>query len=827
MADLTSQDVGQAAEDKPRYPGRLQNPGPCSLDLEYPELPLHLSLDSLLAHSSSSSSGSSSRWANMPPPEVNPGNLDDSWASLNDDEFSTEDDLQSENTDVGSLLDVHSSDDIHSVTDGIHLEETELTDEEELGDTLKEESGSEHISRQGSRRESPAFPLSPISQRDDRKEESAEESMTSALSTYRSGRELTEAELQRLRHIQLNDNGSTKYFSVIQMPVFKSSLDLNTHSHFKVLLLGRQVEQFRPEIQRKLGDILVSQTASSSSSSQTSITRFHLVPNTFGPGAEPDFADLVAIDKEIEFDCYDRITSSSASPQPATLSLRNSLTRSKIVSKWHGSSTSPLFVVDNVRWTIPDLAIICVHLDEDHLVDSESHHMITFTKRHGIPRVLIRMDRGWNGSYIGALDADSLHESIEPQHKQSRHRPSLKFPVDMAAFLNLDSGLLNRHLAYAVPTAEKDRLTAEEEFKFSNTVEAKLASDLDSLTHRGSSFRKHGLIVLWVLCVYMLIGRQIWPIYSDPASGADSGDIMSPVGTQQQFPTSESSPQAPSATPYNSGTLSMPSYQVLDVASISVAPAMSDDALHFQVGISGDSQLLIKLPKIALGRRKRSMLVVDVRRKNHTIPAAVQELFDGVFSVQLLPHDAVGDVEVNLSMSKPQLNETLTVSFGGRHDFELPPLRGLLRNIQNHFQGTVANMSISLKDVHRTISDSCHALASQAQNRLNGCRPYDQVRMHTILRDLASWKPYFSTIQSAHDGIAQRKQEFLRQWQMLAAGLSAGYSDAHLRFFDSVACSLSQVGPNLGMGITEKLKNAQGGAQYLLSNAATLLGARN
>ncbi|MFQ3414116.1 hypothetical protein, partial [Escherichia coli] len=72
--------------------------------------------------------------------------------------------------------------------------------------------------------------------------------------------------------------------------------------------------------------------------------------------------------------------------------------------------------------------------------------------------------------------------------------------------------------------------------------------------------------------------------------------------------------------------------------------------MHFQVGIAGDSQLLVKLPKVAWNRKKRSKLTVELRRRNQTVPAAVQELFEGVYSVQLLPHDAYGDIEVNLTM---------------------------------------------------------------------------------------------------------------------------------------------------------------------------------
>jgi len=104
------------------------------------------------------------------------------------------------------------------------------------------------------------------------------------------------------------------------------------------------------------------------------------------------------------------------------------------------------------------------------------------------------------------------------------------------------------------------------------------------------------------------------------------------------------------------------------------------------VGVASDSQVMVKVPKMAMARKNRSALSVVLKRANHTVPALVQELFDGVFSIQLQPRDAYGDIEVNLTMSQPDLSETLTVSFGDQSMLQYLPVQRALDLIQKQFQ---------------------------------------------------------------------------------------------------------------------------------------------
>ena len=86
---------------------------PCSThdqpQLAYPQLLLEASLQSLLAHSFASTMTTLATDTNLEPDTP----LSESWATLSD--YSREDDLRSETTDVGSLVSNNGTEDIHSV----------------------------------------------------------------------------------------------------------------------------------------------------------------------------------------------------------------------------------------------------------------------------------------------------------------------------------------------------------------------------------------------------------------------------------------------------------------------------------------------------------------------------------------------------------------------------------------------------------------------------------------------------------------------------------------------------------------------------------------
>lgn len=696
-------------------------------DFNYPSLPLDLSLDSLLAHSSAPAPSSS---RTMTQSETDTSSLAESWASLAGTEYSHEDDVHSEHTDVGSLLDVHSADDVHSVIDAESHDHDHDQDHNPDQGSDEDDHGADVASPHLS------LPFNPW----DRSGLHIEQSPSGLGTTfdevespdshpilsmhYTAETPFNEHENRALRRHLPDGINAELCFGVTRMGLSAQGLDLNTLDYFKVILLGTSIEQFRPEIQRKLGDVLVSQGGSSQYSSRGSVTRFHLVPNTFGPGAEPDFADLVAIDKQIDFDCYDQVDEKSLTHSRTSLCLKNRSTSSEFVSLWNGRD----FVVDHPRWIPPDLAIVCVELDSTGKLDHSSRNMIKFTERHQIPRIVIRMDRGWAGDYTDIQEEGALLQFIDTRSDQPL--PDLhslpKFPVDIAAFLNLESALLNKHIAFIVSrTNEASSRTAAGLSQYPDETTEEKATQPSNKIAAFLSGRHLLPITIFTLTIFLTsVVGLLFSLFLSSPTHPPSGFSAMTTPIPENLPTTviSSTPSTfqvtqtsfPSTAQQSLAALAKDEeswQQQLASASVSRTEMTRDSDTHFQVGIASASQLMVKLPKIATTSRKRSVLGVSLKRGEENLPVILQELFEGVFSVTLEPRDSYGDIEVNLTMSNPQITETLTLSFGDQSFRSHGKLKAVFNAVSSCAQESFARLTRQLTDggedipAHKLVND--------------------------------------------------------------------------------------------------------------------------
>jgi hypothetical protein len=402
----------------------------------------------------------------------------------------------------------------------------------------------------------------------------------------------------------------------------------------------------------------------------------------------------------------------------------------------------------------------------------------------------------------------------------------------MASFLNLDSAQLNRHIAHAVSTAERARFREMDgQTSLSKQAGEKSRTISDGLPRLNPSTLKNALMVLWVIGVYMFLGYQLWPALSGLNSGVISREVVSSISAEQPVPTTTACP-GPSSTSYVSGQESKAVQQIPDPSSTKVPPVLAEDPAQFQIGIAGGNQLLVKLPKVALSHKGRSKLTVELRRNKRIVPAAIQELFEGVVTVQLLPHDAYGDIEVNLTMSRPKLSEIVNVAFGDRYQiFEGYHLRDRLSTVQRDVQAKVSNMSTSLQAIgRRLVSDRFQTLSRLAQERLHQRRSRNSVRWMNLVDLKMAILEYkiHRKMQDLHDSVVQRKKDCFTQGRMLIDALSTKYADAHSRIVDIIeSANQRRVRPTLDhTAVVDKLETARARAYRIVSSAAAKLRAR-
>ncbi|EXJ94214.1 hypothetical protein A1O1_02607 [Capronia coronata CBS 617.96] len=765
-----------------------------------------------------------------------PPALGDSWASLTDFESSNEEDLRSEHTDVGSLLDVHSSDDVQSIADETDvvpfIYEEEVTFEEylhgqqPLGASIQEPAALAH-SATGSVEANCAGTDS-------------QETIRHATSQHSIVRPLSELENSFFRRC-LNEDVSSNYYSVIRMPLLEEGLSVDALDYFKVILLGPHVDQFKPEIQRKLGDALVSRKVSATSSSSSSVSRFHIVPSCFGPGSEPEFADLVAIDKLIDFECYDLAGGGRSVHHLAPLILKSSQTHSTVTSEWNGHA----FAVTNPRWILPDLAIICVRLDQKHNLDTDSLAMLEFADRHRIPTILIRLDRGWLGNYGKAMNTDYLYESIESDPEQASAQVlTSKLPLDIPTFLNIDSALLNKHIAYSISSSAAER-----------SYEDSVWVDLSNLTG-GKEFRgskpsspvspslKQIFLILCIVGLHFFLGAQLWPLISDGLSnksvsttnavGMPNIAIAASLGDAHPLSQIRQSGQASQALGQGARKSSLPE---TPHASPSANPVSSlgEDETHFQVSIVSRGQLMVKLPGKALGHKKRSQLEVVVMKANQALPTQVQELFDGIFGVQVHPGDTYGDIEVNLTMIQPPFSETLTLSLEGEATNQNRSLNTRLHTINGTLQGIINALSTSLpvwpsRNPLQTLARDAKRVKKDLKDNIAGWWTSQPLSKRSVLEKLSTVRKRGLTgAECVYADMARLTDQGVTQGQRILSKFTDEIRNAQgglLRLFKSVDGAQPTAESKAGL-LAKKLGAAQGRARHIVSSASGRLTPRN
>jgi len=341
--------------------------------------------------------------------------------------------------------------------------------------------------------------------------------------------------------------------------------------------------------------------------------------------------------------------------------------------------------------------------------------------------------------------------------------------------------------------------------------------------------------------VYIFLGAHLWPVVSDVLSDISSNPVEA-VGTMVEMASPISTNASPTSSPSSlsealtraTQTGGQVGLQTFASASRSAVPSFGEDALHFQVRIAGDSQLLVKLPMMALSRKKRSSLSVVVERNNHTISTEARELFDGVFSVQLRPEDAYGGVVVHLSMSRPQLSENLTVSFVDRPIRPRSIFKAMFDMVEQYVQDARHAVPTSFQHIRpdsiiENIAGKLKMFTpSWTRNgEHNWFNHSDSTWLQAVTNSLSQWHlPAGSDLLQAD--IVEWAEDGFRQGQCLLSQMSKRLSNSRLavsKFLGSVR--LPELEPTLNTTrMVAKVATAQERAQQILANAAATLRSR-
>jgi hypothetical protein len=658
---------------------------------EYPQILLDVSLESLLSHSNASTMTTSA-----PEHQLEPDNqLSESWATLSNSDYSRDDDLRSETTDVGSLVSNNGTEDIHSIEDDLDSE----VDEEPISSS--NDDGYSPASHPLDR------PLPP-----DLGAASIHESLSTTENTYLKSIEFEEpttdswpeaGQIDVKHTLRIFNEGeaqdiletiqpravATQLVGTVRMSMSRISLELDRP--FRVFYVGDS--KARDDILVKVAGALLAGVDPSSGYRDMESSRYHVLPQHYGPGAPPGGADLVPIQKTQMI--IDEIRSAYYKDDHQSeigVSLKNG---SHYVSRRKGSSYE---ITSTTQSFVPDIALFYISGNDSPIRRQILHCAHKFMVRHHIPPMVISDEISWSSPFSTVpLKRQSLHMCIESKASETQESRVLRrLPVDFATFEKLDSKQLNKNLACLIDPALLNtaavipRTLSPIKHESGSSVSGDVEKNLTKSTVVGGvpwygysgPLRQIMTVALGFIVCGLCYAACRAGILMASSYLAGHGELVAPsvvlvpatpsIGQLKSSVALTSTPVALTSTPVATADMSLPK-SLATVAPGGLGALLShpnnemlvNKSDRFQVQVIGDCHMIIKAPAKLKVKRRDPSFKISVTRGNELLDnLSLSKLFDGVYTVQIDREDAYGLLNVTITMAKAGINEVHEVDFG-------------------------------------------------------------------------------------------------------------------------------------------------------------------
>lgn len=614
--------------------------------------------------------------------------LSESWATLSNSDYSREDDLRSESTDIGSLVSNNGTEDAHSANDDDNSEAEEdprlsSTDEDHL--QRSDDFAQQELRAQGSKSVLMDTPT-----------------MMSTHSNFivfdepESWPEVGHADLKHI--VEIFDKAETHQILESIYPVPTEPAELVGTIH--MIMSGRMLEMNRPfrllytglrearqNILEKVADALVAGPDASSGFGQGESSRYSVIPSRFGPSADADFADLIPIRTQI---VVDEVKSASfhchgdTNEEHLEVTFKNGSvyhSRPKALCNWEISSTSP--------WHSPDVAILFVSEGDTSVMRETLQSVLYFVLRHRIPSLIISDKAFWADPLNGLLlSYEGLSMCVESRSPDTQASLVLRrLPIDLATFDSLDSKQLNKHLACLVENAQSHQpaFSSREPSATQSRPLTSYAEDSKKRVSKNARVKKAPLrgydvllkqllkVALCAVVSVLLAFVCKAGILSISSYLNTQGDLVAPSVVLEspscgipQVQSSVFSSQTPVAAVSTANSLTtVPQGHSPALFAQPAAELLVNNSDKFQVEVIGDCHMIIKAPaKLKVKRRVPSFKVSVTRGTELLENLSLSKLFDGVYSVKLDRQDAYGLLNVTITLAKAGINEVHEVDFG-------------------------------------------------------------------------------------------------------------------------------------------------------------------
>ena len=538
---------------------------------------------------------------------------------------------------------------------------------------------------------------------------------------------------------------------------------------YKILYVGDS--SMRDVIVQKIATALAASLNNSFSpnSERRRSSKFNVVPiSVFGEEASPE---VVLIDSSgLEMSVEECSFASFARNEGGNDSIRIQLSDgSQVTSAWSGSK----FVISD-DWRIPDIAVICSSERDSAAVKQTRRIARSFMSRHAVQTIVVT-EGLHRDSHADAITLDYLTphihlECLEPMGLNCT-RIVRRLPIDLATFLRIDAGQMNRNLACldAARVSSKGCATSnvgrssQDRLSFQEICNAFVAD-----------FRKDGLKCLnryeymagFVVMLMSVLGMVVVGFGLTGILGA------SRVTNSRVFPTNGASNSALSvstSTIVTTAPLSLPSFSALSATLASSNPAPSTPARvspvrslstdidiasflldayalapnkseQFKVHVLGDCHIVLRPPHWFSKMKKAPKLLFSITRGDKTLDHQISTLFDGVYALQIPREDSYGVLNVAVwTESKPKIEESFELDFGSSW-FKVEGWKKACRVLAESIRGDLNSVQTSLSVFYDHTRTGLSRSLQQQRAKIAAQREAETAMLHSHLEAAAKTK---------------------------------------------------------------------------------------
>ncbi|GKT54198.1 hypothetical protein ColTof4_06351 [Colletotrichum tofieldiae] len=343
------------------------------------------------------------------------------------------------------------------------------------------------------------------------------------------------------------------------------------------------------------------------------------------------------------------------------------------------SAFAPSGSIIEPAWTLPHVAIFYVTENDDETAQKTRVAAWQFMQRHAVPCIFISNAETFHhptANWNDMIDQHAIHLCVESSDRAS---PSVRLPIDLTTFLNIDARQMNRNLAYltGLYDAAGESTRCSESDLYVQTMKMMRSArqravdatgDLDLWNIGQTLILSLGVIATALLCNYYMAGSTA-PALSTVTSTTPSAQVASTTSASVSTSTitinltSTTTIRVPQAKTSPSTTAVAPFAELADF----LADKFPDSQKAYVCSAEkfGRNEILIKIPSgTKTSWLAKDSITIDVLKGERSVRTKFSSIDEGIL-IEIPKSEAYGVLTVAVNTTrKPKVNETFLIDFG-------------------------------------------------------------------------------------------------------------------------------------------------------------------